>query len=80
MQEVVTAYKDPGTDGVKQVQSTGLHIAGDRFVVLKADERSIYGKKVGFFLFISFFLGGGMSFCPLQFVAVAGCLEMSLGM
>ncbi|RMY31400.1 hypothetical protein D0864_16893, partial [Hortaea werneckii] len=45
MQEVVTAYKDPGTDGVKQVQSTGLHIAGDRFVVLKADERSIYGKK-----------------------------------
>ncbi|RMZ13061.1 hypothetical protein D0860_02726 [Hortaea werneckii] len=47
MQEVVTAYKDPGTDGVKQVQSTGLHIAGDRFVVLKADERSIYGKKPG---------------------------------
>ena len=46
MQEVVAAFKDPGTDGVKQVQSTGLHIAGDKFVVLKADERSIYGKKV----------------------------------
>ena len=45
MQEVVTAYKDPGKDGVKQVQSTGLHIAGERFVVLKADDRSIYGKK-----------------------------------
>ncbi|RMZ23588.1 hypothetical protein D0859_12372 [Hortaea werneckii] len=60
MQEVVTAYKDPGTDGVKQVQSTGLHIAGDRFVVLKADERSIYGKKVGFFfsfLFLSVLRG-----------------------
>lgn len=47
MQEVVAAYKDPGKDGVKQVQSTGLHVAGERFVVLKADERSIYGKKVG---------------------------------
>ena len=46
MQEVVAAYKDPGTDGVKQVQSSGLHIAGERFVVLKADDRSIYGKKV----------------------------------
>lgn len=46
MQEVVNAYNDKGTDGVKQVQSTGLHIAGERFVVIKADERSIYGKKV----------------------------------
>ncbi|KAK3709823.1 profilin, required for normal timing of actin polymerization in response to thermal stress [Vermiconidia calcicola] len=45
MQEIVTAYKDKGTDGVKQVQSTGLHIAGERFVVIKADDRSIYGKK-----------------------------------
>ncbi|WPH02773.1 Hypothetical protein R9X50_00564100 [Acrodontium crateriforme] len=45
MQEVVAAYKDKGTDGVKQVQSTGLHIAGERFVVIKADDRSIYGKK-----------------------------------
>ena len=46
MQEVVAAYKDKGTDGVKQVQSSGLHVAGERFVVLKADDRSIYGKKV----------------------------------
>jgi hypothetical protein len=46
MQEVVAAYKDPGTDGVKQVQSTGLHIAGERFIVIKAEDRSIYGKKV----------------------------------
>ncbi|KAK3724125.1 profilin, required for normal timing of actin polymerization in response to thermal stress [Vermiconidia calcicola] len=45
MQEVVTAYKDKGTEGVKQVQSTGLHIAGERFVVIKADDRSMYGKK-----------------------------------
>lgn len=46
MQEVVAAYKDPGTNGVKQVQSTGLHIAGERFIVIKAEDRSIYGKKV----------------------------------
>ncbi|KAK5130983.1 hypothetical protein LTR08_001394 [Meristemomyces frigidus] len=46
MQAVVAAYKDPGNkEGVKQVQSSGLHIAGERFVVLKADDRSVYGKK-----------------------------------
>lgn len=44
MQEVVAAYKD--TAEVKQVQSTGLHIAGERFIVIKAEDRSIYGKKV----------------------------------
>ncbi|KAK8199872.1 profilin [Phyllosticta capitalensis] len=46
MQEIVNAYKDKGdANGIKQVQSTGLHVAGERFVVLKADERSLYGKK-----------------------------------
>ncbi len=50
MQEIVTAYKDKGDSaGVKQVQSNGLHIAGERFVVLKADDRSIYGKKVSIY-------------------------------
>lgn len=44
MKEVVTAYKDKSD--VKQVQSTGLHVAGERFVVIKADDRSLYGKKV----------------------------------
>jgi hypothetical protein len=44
MKEVVSAYKDKGD--IKQVQSSGIHIAGERFVVLKADDRSIYGKKV----------------------------------
>ncbi|EKG20276.1 Profilin/allergen [Macrophomina phaseolina MS6] len=44
--EIVSAYKDKGdANGIKQVQSTGLHIAGDKYVVLKADERSLYGKK-----------------------------------
>ncbi|KAI9818690.1 MAG: profilin, required for normal timing of actin polymerization in response to thermal stress [Thelocarpon impressellum] len=46
IKEVVTAYSDKGDEnGVKAVQSNGLHIAGERFVVLKADERALYGKK-----------------------------------
>ncbi|EON64805.1 hypothetical protein W97_04038 [Coniosporium apollinis CBS 100218] len=46
MREVVNAFKDKGdATGVKAVQSTGLHIAGEKFIVLKADERSLYGKK-----------------------------------
>lgn len=43
IKEVVAAYKDSGE--VKQVQSTGLHVGGERFVVIKADDRSLYGKK-----------------------------------
>ena len=47
MKEIVNAYNDKGDDtGVKQIQSNGVHVGGERFVVLKADERSIYGKKV----------------------------------
>jgi len=43
MKEVVSAYKD--TETPKRVQSTGLHIAGEKYIVLKADETSLYGKK-----------------------------------
>ncbi|MCJ1415770.1 profilin, required for normal timing of actin polymerization in response to thermal stress [Xylographa parallela] len=43
LKEIVTAYKD--TSDVKKVQSTGLHVAGDKYVVIKADDRSLYGKK-----------------------------------
>ncbi|KAL1636756.1 putative profilin ii [Diplodia seriata] len=46
MAEIVTAYKDKGdANGIKAVQSSGLHVAGDKYIVLKADERSLYGKK-----------------------------------
>lgn len=45
IKEVVTAYNDKGP--IKAVQSNGLHIAGERYVVLKADDRALYGKKVG---------------------------------
>lgn len=44
MQAIVTAYKDP--DVPKKIQSTGLHIAGEKYIVLKADDTSLYGKKV----------------------------------
>ena len=40
---MVAAYKD--TSPVKQVQSNGLRIGGERYVVIKADDRSLYGKK-----------------------------------
>ena len=43
MKEIVTAYRDTATP--KAVQSTGLHIAGEKYIVLKADETSLYGKK-----------------------------------
>ncbi|KAI9760132.1 MAG: hypothetical protein M4579_001852 [Chaenotheca gracillima] len=46
IKEIITAYKDKGdASGLKQVQTTGLHVAGERFIVLKADERSLYGRK-----------------------------------
>ncbi|KAI9848592.1 MAG: profilin, required for normal timing of actin polymerization in response to thermal stress [Sclerophora amabilis] len=46
IEEIITAYNDKGdSTGVKQVQSNGLHVAGERFVVLRADERSLYGRK-----------------------------------
>ena len=48
MKEVVTAYNDKGdVQGVKAVQASGFHIAGEKYIVLKADDRSLYGKKVG---------------------------------
>ncbi|KIW66724.1 hypothetical protein PV04_06027 [Phialophora macrospora] len=43
LQEIVGAYKD--TSVPKKVQSTGLHIAGQKYIVIKADETSLYGKK-----------------------------------
>ncbi|KAI9803111.1 MAG: profilin, required for normal timing of actin polymerization in response to thermal stress [Piccolia ochrophora] len=46
IKEVITAFQDKGdSNGVKAVQSNGLHVAGERFVVIKADERSLYGRK-----------------------------------
>jgi len=43
MQEVVGAFKDNSQP--KKVQMNGIHIAGQKYFVLKADDGSIYGKQ-----------------------------------
>jgi profilin len=42
--EIVNAFADKSD--IKAVQANGVHVAGERFVVLKADDRSLYGRKV----------------------------------
>jgi profilin len=42
MKEIIDAYNDKSE--VKAVQSNGLHVGGQKFVVLKTDDRSIYGR------------------------------------
>ena len=44
MKEIVASYAD--TAKPKKVQSSGFYIAGHRYITLKAEERSLYGKKV----------------------------------
>ncbi|KAL8828649.1 MAG: hypothetical protein Q9191_002464 [Dirinaria sp. TL-2023a] len=44
IKEVVASYTDKGE--VKKVQSDGFHVSGNRYVTIKADDRSLYGKKV----------------------------------
>lgn len=70
MQEIVNAYKDKGD--VKQVQSTGLHVAGERFIVIKAEDRSLYGKKVRCFPF-SFFPPAHLSPPGFLLLQSGGC-------
>jgi len=41
--EIVATLK--GGDAVNKVLAEGLHVAGERFVVFKAEDRSIYGRK-----------------------------------
>lgn len=43
IKEVVASYTDKGE--VKKVQSDGFHVSGNRYVTIKADDRSLYGKK-----------------------------------
>jgi profilin len=44
MKEVVDAYEDKSEP--KKVQATGLHIGKEKYIVIKAEGRSLYGKKV----------------------------------
>jgi profilin len=41
VQEVISAYSNSA-----HVLAHGIHINGVKYFVIKADERSIYGKKV----------------------------------
>lgn len=44
IKEVVSSYADKGNP--KKVFSSGFHIANERYITLKADDRSLYGRKV----------------------------------
>ena len=44
IKEVVSSYKDSGD--VKKIQSNGFHVAGKKYMTIKADEKSVYGKQV----------------------------------
>ena len=41
MQDVVAAFKDNS-----KIQMSGLYIAGQKYLVLRADDESIYAKQV----------------------------------
>lgn len=43
IKEVVASYSD--TSDVKKIQSGGFRIAGEKYMTIKADEKSVYGKK-----------------------------------
>lgn len=44
MQAIVGAFKD--TSEPKQIQMSGLHVAGQKYMTIRADDSSIYLKQV----------------------------------
>lgn len=38
--KLVAAFKDPSG-----IRANGLHVGGTRYITLKADDRSVYGKQ-----------------------------------
>ncbi|CAF9919582.1 MAG: profilin, required for normal timing of actin polymerization in response to thermal stress [Alectoria fallacina] len=44
IKEVIDSYSD--TSDVKKIQSGGFRVAGEKYMTIKADEKSVYGKKV----------------------------------
>jgi len=44
MQEVVTGL----SGNVDKLYAEGFHIAGEKYVLTKAEDRSLYARKVGF--------------------------------
>lgn len=43
MKDVAAGFTDKGRE---KLQANGLYLAKEKFLIVKADERSIYGKKV----------------------------------
>lgn len=44
---ITAAFKDKGdATGFKSISASGFNAGGEKFVTIKADERSLYGKKV----------------------------------
>jgi len=43
IKEVIASYSD--TSDLKKIQSGGFRIAGEKYMTIKADEKSVYGKK-----------------------------------
>jgi len=43
LKTIVDSYRD--TKDVKDVQGSGFYIAGSKYMTLRADDRSLYGKK-----------------------------------
>jgi hypothetical protein len=41
MVELTKAFSDPSG-----IRANGLHVAGVKYIALRADDRSVYGKKV----------------------------------
>ena len=46
MQEVVSGL----SGNVDKLYAEGLHVAGERYVLTKAEDRSLYARKVGILL------------------------------
>jgi len=43
IKEVIASYTD--TTDVKKIQSGGFRVAGEKYMTIKADEKSVYGRK-----------------------------------
>jgi hypothetical protein len=44
MSKIVASFKD--NSDVKAIQSEGFVLAGEKYMTIRADEKSLYGKKV----------------------------------
>ncbi|MCJ1449876.1 profilin, required for normal timing of actin polymerization in response to thermal stress [Mycoblastus sanguinarius] len=43
IKEIISSYSD--SSEVKKIQSGGFKIAGEKYMTIKADDKSVYGKK-----------------------------------